>query len=78
MCARRWTRGCTRHAVIANRVLSPDGRWLALDARSLMKDQTKLLSSLYHAGLRAGSSVLGWGGGGGQQDAELAGVEAGV
>ncbi|MGD9754265.1 MAG: MobF family relaxase, partial [Acidimicrobiia bacterium] len=40
------------HAVIANRVLSPDGRWLALDARPLMKDQT-VLSALYHAGLRA-------------------------
>ncbi|MFN0027855.1 MAG: MobF family relaxase, partial [Acidimicrobiales bacterium] len=40
------------HALIANRVLSPDGRWLALDARALMKDQT-VLSSLYHAGLRA-------------------------
>ncbi|MGE3357607.1 MAG: MobF family relaxase, partial [Acidimicrobiia bacterium] len=40
------------HAVIANRVLSPDGRWLALDARPLMKDQT-VLSALYHAALRA-------------------------
>ena len=39
------------HAVIANRVLSPDGRWLALDARLLIRDQT-VLSSLYHAGLR--------------------------
>lgn len=40
------------HAVIASKVLSPDGRWLALDARNLMADQT-VLSSLYHAGLRA-------------------------
>lgn len=40
------------HAVIANRVVSPDGRWLALDARTLVKDQTAL-SALYHAGLRA-------------------------
>jgi conjugative relaxase-like TrwC/TraI family protein len=40
------------HAVVANRVFSPDGRWLALDARPLMKDQT-VLSALYHAGLRA-------------------------
>ncbi|MGD9750934.1 MAG: MobF family relaxase [Acidimicrobiia bacterium] len=64
------------HAVIANRVLSPDGRWLALDARSLMKDQT-VLSSLYHAGLRAELTSrlgVGWG----EVDngiAELAGVE---
>ncbi|MEZ5374811.1 MAG: MobF family relaxase, partial [Microthrixaceae bacterium] len=50
------------HAVIANRVLSPDGRWLALDARPLMKDQT-VLSALYHAGLRAeltGRLGVGW------------------
>ena len=50
------------HAVIANRVLSPDGRWLALDARALMKDQT-VLSSLYHAGLRAELTArlgVGW------------------
>ncbi len=40
------------HAVIASKVLAPDGRWLALDARSLMADQT-VFSSLYHAGLRA-------------------------
>ena len=46
------------HAVIANRVLSPDGRWLALDARPLMKDQT-VLSALYHAGLRAGHTPTG-------------------
>ncbi|MGE3449583.1 MAG: MobF family relaxase, partial [Microbacteriaceae bacterium] len=51
------------HAVIANRVLSPDGRWLALDARPLMKDQT-VLSALYHAGLRAELTSrlgVGWG-----------------
>ncbi|MGE4164011.1 MAG: MobF family relaxase [Vicinamibacterales bacterium] len=64
------------HAVIANRVLSPDGRWLALDARPLMKDQT-MLSALYHAGLRAELTSrlgVGWG----EVDngiAELAGVE---
>jgi conjugative relaxase-like TrwC/TraI family protein len=40
------------HLVIANRVKSPDGRWLALDARSLKRDQ-RTLSALYHAGLRA-------------------------
>ena len=36
------------HLVIANRVRSPDGRWLALDARRLKVDQD--LSALYHAG----------------------------
>jgi conjugative relaxase-like TrwC/TraI family protein len=40
------------HAVIANRVKSPDGRWLALDARTIKLDQ-RTLSGLYHAGLRA-------------------------
>lgn len=40
------------HAVIANRVPAPDGRWLALDARSLMVDQ-RTASALYHACLRA-------------------------
>ncbi len=40
------------HAVIANRVEAPDGRWLALDARTVKMDQ-RTLSSLYHAGLRA-------------------------
>ena len=40
------------HVVIANRVASPDGRWLALDARTLKYDQ-RTLSALYHAGLRA-------------------------
>jgi conjugative relaxase-like TrwC/TraI family protein len=40
------------HAVIANRVRSPDGRWLALDARTIKIDQ-RTLSTLYHAGLRA-------------------------
>jgi conjugative relaxase-like TrwC/TraI family protein len=40
------------HAVIANRVPAPDGRWLALDARSLMVDQ-RTLSALYHAALRS-------------------------
>ncbi len=40
------------HAVIANRVRAPDGRWLALDARTLKMDQ-RTLSGLYHAGLRA-------------------------
>jgi conjugative relaxase-like TrwC/TraI family protein len=39
------------HAVIANRVMSPDGRWLALDARTLKLDQ-RTLSALYHATLR--------------------------
>jgi hypothetical protein len=38
--------------VIANRVKSPDGRWLALDARTIKRDQ-RTLSALYHAGLRA-------------------------
>ena len=40
------------HAVIANRVPAPDGRWLALDARTMMVDQ-RTLSALYHACLRA-------------------------
>ena len=40
------------HLVIANRVRSPDGRWLALDARLIKHDQ-RTLSALYHAGLRA-------------------------
>ena len=40
------------HAVIVNRVASPDGRWLALDARTIKKDQ-QTLSRLYHSGLRA-------------------------
>jgi hypothetical protein len=40
------------HVVIANRVVSPDGRWLALDARTIKVDQ-RTLSALYHAGLRA-------------------------
>ncbi len=40
------------HLVVANRVQSPDGRWLALDARLIKKDQ-RSLSAIYHAGLRA-------------------------
>jgi conjugative relaxase-like TrwC/TraI family protein len=40
------------HLVIANRVQSPDGRWLALDARTIKKDQ-RTLSAIYHAGVRA-------------------------
>ena len=40
------------HLVIANRVKSPDGRWLSLDARLIKKDQ-RSLSAIYHAGLRA-------------------------
>jgi conjugative relaxase-like TrwC/TraI family protein len=40
------------HAVIANRVPAPDGRWLALDARPMMVDQ-RSVSAVYHAGLRA-------------------------
>ena len=40
------------HVVIPNRVASPDGRWLALDARTIKVDQ-RTLSALYHAGLRA-------------------------
>lgn len=40
------------HAVIANRVPAPDGRWLALDARTIKLDQ-RTLSALYHANLRA-------------------------
>jgi len=39
------------HAVIANRVRAPDGRWLALDARTIKMDQ-RTLSALYHANLR--------------------------
>jgi conjugative relaxase-like TrwC/TraI family protein len=40
------------HLVIANRVLAPDVRWLALDARTLKCDQ-RTISALYAAGLRA-------------------------
>jgi len=40
------------HAVIANRVPAPNGRWLALDARTIKVDQ-RTLSALYHAGLRS-------------------------
>jgi conjugative relaxase-like TrwC/TraI family protein len=40
------------HAVIANRVRAPDGRWLALDARTIKIDQ-RTLSALYHADLRS-------------------------
>jgi conjugative relaxase-like TrwC/TraI family protein len=40
------------HAVIANRVPAPDGRWLAVDARTIMVDQ-RTLSALNHAGLRS-------------------------
>ena len=40
------------HAVIANRVPAPDGRWLALDARTIKLDQ-RTLSALYHANLRS-------------------------
>jgi conjugative relaxase-like TrwC/TraI family protein len=40
------------HAVIANKVKAPDGRWLALDARPIKVDQ-RTLSALYHAALRA-------------------------
>ena len=39
------------HAVIANKVRGPDGRWLALDARPLICDQ-RTLSALYHAANR--------------------------
>ena len=39
------------HLVIPNRVLSPDGRWLALDARLIKVDQQSL-SAIYHSGLR--------------------------
>lgn len=39
------------HIVVANRVRSPDGRWLALDARTLKLDQ-RTLSAIYHATLR--------------------------
>ncbi|QYG93247.1 relaxase domain-containing protein [Iamia sp. SCSIO 61187] len=40
------------HLVIVNRVMAPDGRWLALDARTLKHDQ-RAVSALYAAGLRA-------------------------
>ncbi|MCP3912142.1 MAG: relaxase domain-containing protein [Actinomycetia bacterium] len=50
------------HVVIANRVRSPDGRWLALDARSLKLDQ-RTLSAVYHSTLRSeltGRLGAGW------------------
>ena len=40
------------HLVIANRVKSPDGRWLALDGCLIKRDQ-QTLSALYHVSLRA-------------------------
>lgn len=40
------------HAVIANRIRAPDGRWLALDARTIKIDQ-RTVSALYHANLRS-------------------------
>ncbi len=40
------------HVVVANRVMSPDGRWLALDARGLKLDQ-RTVSAVYHASLQA-------------------------
>lgn len=40
------------HLVIVNRVMAPDGRWLALDARTLKHDQ-RTVSALYAVGLRA-------------------------
>lgn len=40
------------HVVVPNRVLAPEGRWLALDARTLKCDQ-RTMSALYHAGIRA-------------------------
>jgi conjugative relaxase-like TrwC/TraI family protein len=40
------------HVVVPNRVLAPDGRWLALDARTIKVHQ-RTLSALYHASLRA-------------------------
>ncbi len=40
------------HVVVANRVLSADGRWLALDARGLKLDQ-RTASAIYHASLQA-------------------------
>ena len=46
-----WIPQLHTHAVIANRVASPDGRWLALDARTVKLDQ-RTLSGLYHATLR--------------------------
>ena len=40
------------HVVVSAKVQALDGRWLALDARSLKFDQ-RTLSALYHTGLRA-------------------------
>jgi conjugative relaxase-like TrwC/TraI family protein len=40
------------HLVVAKRVKSPDGRWLALDARTLKRDQ-RALSAMFHAAERA-------------------------
>ncbi len=51
------------HLVVANRVKSPDGRWLALDARTLKRDQ-RTLSALFHAAERAELTRrlgVGWG-----------------
>lgn len=40
------------YLIIPNRVMSPDGRWLALDARLIKLDQQSL-SAIYHAGIRS-------------------------
>lgn len=40
------------HLVVANRVVAPDGRWLALDARGLKLDQ-RTASAIYHVSLHA-------------------------
>jgi len=40
------------HVVVANRVRSDDGRWLALDARTMKLDQ-RTLSGIYHLTLRS-------------------------
>lgn len=50
------------HVVISNKVISPDDRWLALDARTLKLDQ-RTLSAIYHATLRSeltGRLGVGW------------------
>jgi conjugative relaxase-like TrwC/TraI family protein len=40
------------HVVLINRVMSPDGRWLALDARTIKRDQRSLRCTTLVCGLR--------------------------
>lgn len=65
------------HVVISGKVLAPDGRWLALDARYVKRNQ-RALGGLYQSVLRAELTArfgVGWGPVVNGQ-AEIAGVDA--